>query len=137
MEDGAGERVPLFMTAVAAGSPGRADDHVERWVNLNEYLIKNPGWTFLVPVLGDSMQEDGISDGDILLVDRKVEARAGDIVVVDVDGELTVKRLNRVGKRLWLVPSNRNLSPVEVKGEQVCNVWGVVIYTIKKNRRSS
>ena len=78
------------------------------------------------------MIDAGIDHGDLLIVDRSIEPSANSIVIVEVDGELTVKKLSRVGKRLWLVPGNKNHTPREIKGEQTCRVWGVVTFVIKR-----
>ena len=74
--------------------------------DINRALIKNPVATFLVRVAGDSMRNAGIFDGDILLVDRSAEVRNGAAVVAALDGELVVKYLRLVGKRMFLVPGN-------------------------------
>ena len=126
-------RVPLFGSAVAAGFPSPADDYVERALDLNEHLIEHPSATFCVRASGNSMVGVGIHDGDLLIVDRAVEPRDGCIAVAVVDGELTVKRIRRVGERLFLQPDNpdkKAYSAIEVASETDFLVWGVCRFVI-------
>ena len=78
-----------------AGFPSPADDYIETMLDLNEYLIKHPAATFFVKASGESMVNAGIHSGDILIVDRSLEAVHGKIVIAALNGELTVKRLSR------------------------------------------
>lgn len=125
-------RIPLFSFPVPAGKPADLDNHIEKWIDLNKHLVKHPAATFLVPVEGDSMEDAGITSGDLLVVDRSAEPHARSIVIVDVDGDLTVKRLSQVGGRLWLVPASEHHNRQEIKGQQHCSFWGVVTHIIKK-----
>ena len=88
------QHTPLYTARVPAGFPSPADDHLDRPLDLHEYLISNEAATFMVRVSGDSMSGAGILDGDILVVDRSLSPRTGHIVVAVLDGELTVKRLH-------------------------------------------
>lgn len=85
--------LPLFFERVACGFPSPAQDYVEARISLDKLLIKHPSATYFVKVSGDSMQDAGISDGDMLIVDRALTARHGDIVVASVAGDFTVKEL--------------------------------------------
>jgi DNA polymerase V len=99
---------------------------VDRKLDLNELLIKNPAATFFVRVAGDSMTEAGINHDDILVVDRSLEPVSGSIVIAVYEGELTVKRLirDKIGTRL--VAENPEYPPLEISGENGCEIWGVV-----------
>lgn len=123
---------------VMAGFPSPAQDYISESIDLNRTLISHPAATFYARVVGDSMSGEGISEGDILVVDRSVEAEHGDLAVCCLNGEFTLKRLclNR-GDRIYLMPSNRRYRPIEVMQDDDFMVWGVVIYTIKANRRRS
>ncbi|MCJ7602937.1 MAG: LexA family transcriptional regulator, partial [Desulfobulbaceae bacterium] len=77
---------PLFLCGVSAGFPSPADDYIDRLLDLNDLLIKNPPATFFVKVAGDSMTGAGIYDGCILIVDRSIEATNGRIVIAAVNG---------------------------------------------------
>src|SRR5471030_2397814 len=87
---------PLFAARVPAGFPSPADDYIERSLDLNEHLIRHPAATFFVRASGDSMT-GSIHSGDLLVVDRSLEAADGSVVIAVIDGELTVKRLRRRG----------------------------------------
>jgi DNA polymerase V len=122
--------MPLFSSRVAAGFPSPADDYIDRGLDLNEFLVKHPSATFFVKVAGDSMTGAGIRSGDILVVDRSLEASDGSIVIAVLDGELTVKRLKVDGKSLLLVPEHGGYPPIRVTAEMQFEVWGVVIHVI-------
>ena len=84
------QQIPFYSDPVKAGFPSPAQDYVERTLDLNELCIRHPNATFFVRVEGDSMIEAGIYDGDVLVVDRSVDAEHGDIVVAAVGNEFTV-----------------------------------------------
>lgn len=121
---------------IKAGFPSPAQDYITESIDLNKTLIKHPASTFYAKVTGDSMSAEGITEGDILIIDRSIEAEHGDLAVCCIDGEFTLKRLclNR-GDRIYLMPSNRKYKPIEVTKDNDFMIWGVVIYTIKANRR--
>ena len=98
-----------------------------------DLVLRNPPATFLVRVEGDSMTGAGIASGDLLVVDRSVEARTGHIVVATVCGEQTVKYLRVAGNgRIHLVAANDAYEPIAVTREMDFEVWGVVTFVIKK-----
>ena len=125
---------PLFLSRVPAGFPSPAEDYVEGALDLNEHLIAHREATFFVRVKGHSMTGAGIRDGDLLVVDRALEAGDGDVVVAVVDGELTVKRLSRRGGRVRLIPESPGFEPIEFKDGQELTVWGVVTSVIHRVR---
>jgi DNA polymerase V len=121
---------PLFSTGVSAGFPSPADDYIERRLDLNEHLIKNPAATFFVRVAGDSMTGAGINHNDILIVDRSLDPVSGKIVIAVVDNELTVKRLLKEENSIKLVAENDNYAPLEFTEGMSLEVWGVATYVI-------
>lgn len=125
--------LPLFSTKVAAGYPSEADDHVEKRLDLNDYLITQADATFFVRIIGDSMIDAGIFEGDIAVVDRARLASIGDTVLAVIDGEFTIKILNKAesGKPV-LLPANPVFSPIEIKEGMNFEVWGVVTGTVRK-----
>jgi DNA polymerase V len=123
-------KCPLFVCGVSAGFPSPADDHIDRKLDLNELLIQNPAATFFVRVAGDSMRDAGINHGDILVVDRSLEATSGKIIIGIVNGDLTVKRLIRNDTSCKLVAENSDYPPVEITKDTDFNVWGVVTSVI-------
>lgn len=107
--------LPLYLSRVPAGFPSPAGDYVERDIDLNEWLISNKLATYIVRVEGDSMAGE-IHSGDMLIVDRSLEPRHGDIVVACVEGEMTVKRLTVEGARCFLAADNPEYPRVELNG---------------------
>jgi DNA polymerase V len=127
---GPGPRLPLFLSRVPAGFPSPADDYVERSLDLSEALVEDEEATFYVRVAGDSMIGAGIHDGDILVVDRSVEPREGDVVIAALGGELTVKRYEVRGGRPCLVPEAEGHDPIPVREGQELIVWGVARHVV-------
>ncbi len=125
-----GIELPLFSNKVRAGFPSPAEDHIDQKLDLNQFLIKHPAATFFVRVEGDSMKNAGISNGDILIVDRAITPQSGQIIVAILNGEFTVKRVKKQGQHLLLIPENPEFPLMEVTEESDFQVWGVVTYTI-------
>jgi DNA polymerase V len=123
-------RLPFYHGAVSAGFPSPADGEVEDKLDLNELLVKHPTATFFVRVAGSSMIQAGIFHGDILIVDRSLEPIHGRIVVAAVDGELTVKRLHRDGKKLQLLAENEAYAPIDISENSDLHIWCVVTNVI-------
>ncbi len=121
------QKPPLYSSQPSAGFPSPGDDLVERPLDLNDLLINNPTATFFVKVSGDSMEGARIFDGDILIVDRSIEARNEMIVVAAVFGELVVKRLQKTQAHTLLVSENENYEPINIQDADDCFVWGVVV----------
>ncbi len=127
--------IPLFSDAVPAGFPSPATDYCERKLNLNELCIQHPAATYFVRAQGDSMIEAGIFPGDVLVVDRSINASHGDIVIVSVNGELTVKQLETKPK-MRLVPMNNKYDPIDVPDDADLEVFGVATSVIHSLRKS-
>lgn len=123
---------PLYLAAVAAGFPSPADDYVDKALDLNEHLVAHPAATFFVRAAGESMTGAGIHDGDVLVVDRALEPRDGDVIIAALDGELTVKRIRTRGGAVWLLPENPDFRPIRVDEGRDFEPWGVVTYAIHK-----
>lgn len=123
--------VALTSAKVSAGRPSSVEPELEA-LELSNYLIKHPSETFFVQVQGESMSEVGISDGDILIVDRAVVPRNGDIVIAEINGEQTIKRFRKSGKRIYLEPANKNYHEIDVNGEMDFHVWAKVVFVIHR-----
>ena len=121
---------PLYSSKVSAGFPSPADDNLEKSLDLNSYLIKRPAATFFVRVVGDSMINAGIHNNDIIIVDRSIKPRHGKIVVVALDGQMTVKRLYRRDKKVVLLPENKLFKPIEILDSMEMVIWGVATNVI-------
>ncbi len=127
--------LPYADGGIKAGFPSPAQDRLNESIDLNREIVSHPASTFYGRVTGDSMIEEGIDDGDILVIDRSLEPANDDLAVCCIDGEFTVKRLKVERHRLLLMPANRNYRPIEVNEGDDFTVWGIVTHTIKKNRR--
>ena len=125
--------LPLVEATVPAGFPSPADDYLEARLDLNKELITNESATFYARVKGESMNLAGISDGDLLVIDRSKNPVNGSIVVCMIDGEFTVKRLEKKDNDFFLTPENPDYKPIRIKPENSVTIWGVVTYTIKKH----
>lgn len=124
--------LPLFDSSIAAGFPQPTDESVELTLDLNKHLVRHPSTTFYARVKGDSMQNAGIHDGDVLIVDRTLEARDGNIVVCMLGGEFTAKRVCEEEGFVFLRSANDAYDPKPVLDDKLFKVWGVVTYIIHK-----
>jgi len=126
--------IAVFTVKVSAGFPSPAEGYMEGHLDLNKHLIKHPAATFFVRVSGDSMVGAGINDGDMLIVDRSLDAKDGDVVLAVVNSEFTVKRIKKHKDDTYLVPENENYEPIKVTEEMNSEIWGVVTNSIHKVR---
>ena len=122
--------LPVFSTAVRAGFPSPADDYVEHRLDLNDLVLHKEA-TFYAWVKGDSMQDFNIHDGDLLMIDKSVEAETGDVVVAEVEGSFTVKK---VGKGV-LLAGNPAFPPIAINPDTGVQIWGVVVRVIHDLRQ--
>tara|TARA_B000000565_G_scaffold186937_1_gene142224 strand:+ start:8338 stop:8853 length:516 start_codon:yes stop_codon:yes gene_type:complete len=124
--------VPLFSTHVQAGFPSPADDHIDQKLNIHTLLIKHPAATLFVKVAGDSMIDAHIFEGDLLVVDRSLNAKPNDIVIAVLNGELTVKRLIKKQQKFFLKPENPAYPLIELTRDNDSLIWGVVTSVIRQ-----
>lgn len=120
---------------IRAGFPSPAQDYMEQAIDLNKEIVKHPASTFYGRVVGNSMSGEGIDEGDILVIDKSLELIDGDLAVCFINGEFTVKRVKLEKDFAWLVPSNPDYQPIKVTKDDEFTIWGIVTYTVKKNRR--
>ena len=120
----------LFEAGVSAGFPSPAADYEESKLDLNSYLVENPAATFFVRAVGDSMEGAGIHNSDLLIVDRSLEPRDGNIVIAVINGELTVKRIRIHKRHIMLEPENSDYPSQQISGDTEFEVWGVVTNVI-------
>ena len=125
--------IPLY-NFVSAGFPSPTEDYMELSLDLNQHLIKHPSATFYVYAQGDSMVSAGIYDGDMLIVDRSLEAINDSIVVAIINGEFTVKSISKKNDTLYLMPHNKNYQPIKITEEMDFEIWGVVTHSIHSAR---
>ncbi len=124
--------LPFADEGVKAGFPSPAQDFMAEPLDFNRDIVKNPEATFYARVSGDSMKDEGIKTGDILLIDRSKRATNGSLAVSMIDGDFTLKRIKKEGNRLFLMPANSAYDPIEITESNEFVVWGVVDYIIKK-----
>lgn len=137
---------------IHAGFPSPAQDYMQGVIDLNRELVKHPDATFYGRVVGDSMIDAGVDEGDILVIDKSLEPHEKDMVVCFLNGEFALKFIsfkdpgkssvraakapvsyNLLGcKDIWLLPANSRYKPIHVEEGNDFTVWGVVTYVIKK-----
>src|SRR5574344_1263663 len=122
--------LPL-VEGVKCGFPSPAEDFSDMRLNITEEIVKNPASTFYARVSGNSMVDDGIGDGDILVVDKSVEPYDGCVAICFIDGEFTLKHLQIHSGYAMLVPANKKFKPIKVTQENDFVIWGVVRYVIR------
>lgn len=129
--------LPFADQGVRAGFPSPAQDYMTDSIDLNRELIRHPATTFYARASGDSMKDCGIDDGDLLVIDKALEPQDGDIVVAYIDGEFTLKtvRFDDNEKCIWLIPANKEYSPIKITEENNFLIWGVLTYNIKRQLR--
>ena len=124
--------VPFYQSNVPAGFPSPAENFMDLDLSLQDYLVQNPSATFCVRVTGDSMKNAGISSGDVMIVDRALEPKNNTIVLAVLDGEFTVKRIQKKANELFLKPENKDFKAIQITEEMNFQVWGVVTHIIHK-----
>lgn len=122
--------LPLYSALLPAGFPSPAEAYVQEPLDLGKLLIPHPSSTYLVRAGGDSMIGAGIHPGDILVVDRSISPRSGQVVIAVRDGELTVKRLLLKENEIVLLSENPAYPPISIPREEGVEIWGVVTFVI-------
>jgi len=125
-------KIPLIFMPVQAGFPSPADDFIETKLSLDEHLITNPPATFFVRVTGNSMIDMQILSGDLLIVDRSIEAKNNAVIVAILNGDFTVKIFRKEQNQVKLYPANQQFKPITIKSDDEFQVWGVVTYVVHK-----
>ena len=129
------EELPkMAQEGIHAGFPSPANDYMTQAIDLNRELVRHPAATFYGRVVGDSMIDAGVEEGDILVIDKSLDAQDGDMAVCFVDGEFTLKYLRMHDGGISLVPANEKYLVIEVGEGTDFKMWGVVTYVIKKVR---
>ncbi len=127
--------LPLAEGGIAAGFPSPAQDYIDLSIDLNKELISNPSSTFYARVKGSSMIDAGISDGDILVVDKSLEPQDGDTAVCFIDGDFTLKYIRIDADAVYLEPANPTFKTIKVTEDNNFCIWGIVTYSIKNHKR--
>ena len=119
-----------ILGVVEAGFPSPAEEELLDTLSLDEFLIKKPNATYIVKVSGDSMIDEGIKEGDLVLVERGRQAQHGDIVIAQVDGQWTMKYYEKRGNKVTLRAANKKYPLIEPKNELI--IGGVVVANVRK-----
>ena len=127
-------RIPVALDPVHAGFPSPAAPYIADYLDFNEYLVSHPSATIAVYAKGDSMILAGIDDGDMLVVNRALEANHRSIALVELNNEFTVKRIIRTELGIELHPENPQYPVIKPNDGETLNLVGVVTYIIKKAR---
>lgn len=127
--------LPMVDGGIAAGFPSPAQDYIDIKIDLNKELIDNPSSTFYARVKGCSMIDAGISDGDILIIDKSLEPQSGDTAVCYIDGEFTLKYIHIETDAIYLIPANHDFHPIKITEENDFCIWGIVTYSIKNHKK--
>ena len=123
--------IPLVSTAISAGFPSPALDFIDLSIDMNKHLIKRPSATFYGRVKGQSMKDVGITDGDLLVIDKSITPKNDQIAVCYVDGEFTIKKIKFEQDICWLIPANDAYQPIRVTSQNDFLIWGIVTHVIK------
>jgi len=105
------EGIPL-LGVVEAGLPTYAESNTFDTMSIDEYLINRAHKTYLLEVKGDSMIDEGIKEGDLVVAERNENPKDGDIVIAEVDGGWTMKYFRKEGDKVYLQPANKNYKPI-------------------------
>ena len=130
--DGKTSGLQIFESHVQAGFPSPAQNEYGDIIDLNRALITNPAATFCARVIGNSMVDAGINEGDLLIIDRSLSPHDGCIAVCFIDGDFTVKRLSIRDDGVYLTPANATFPEMLIGEDSNFQVWGVVSYIIKR-----
>ena len=129
------EELPkMAQDGIHAGFPSPATDYMTQAIDLNKELVKHPAATFYGRVVGDSMIDAGVEESDILVIDKALTPKDGDMAVCFVEGEFTLKYLRFHENGLTLMPANEKYPSIEIYEGSDFIMWGVVTYVIKKTR---
>ena len=123
--------LPMVSEGISAGFPSPAMDFTDLSIDLNKHLIKHPSSTFYGRVKGESMKDEGIHDGDLLVIDKSIRPADGKIAVCYLDGEFTIKRIRIDKDIIWLMPANDKYTPIKVTHDNDFLIWGIVTHVIK------
>ena len=127
--------IPFYLHKVGAGFPSPATDYIEDDLDLNTHLITNAPATFVIRVQGKSMQEVGIYDGDLLIVDKSISPKNFSTVIANVNEELVVKSLIKEKGLSYLTSGSKNiLEKINLEENPEVIIWGVVTYVIHKQQ---
>ena len=123
--------LPLpVLGSIRAGIPSDAEEQLIDTLSFDEYLVDRPESSYLLKVVGDSMEDAGLREGDIVIVDKKKEPKENDIVVANVDDQFTLKYFQTIDGKVCLVPGNKKYKIIYPNNS--LSIQGVVISTVRR-----
>lgn len=122
---------------IETGFPSPANDHLEKALSLEDLIVRRPTSTFYVRAEGNAMKAAGIFDGDILVIDRSLNAIEGSIIVVSLDEDIIIRKLVKKGNRLFLISGDVKYAPIPIGRETNWMIWGVATHLIHKFKNSA
>ncbi len=130
------DKKPTFLEGfLQAGFQSPGDDLEGKPLDTNQLLVRNPAATFFMRVSGQSMRDMGIFENDIVVIDKSLDAKNGDIVVAVLNGAYTLKKLSiGANKRPTLMPKNDDFSDIEMQEADELSIWGVVTFVVRSVR---
>lgn len=131
-----GDKLPLYSFLVPAGFPSPAADHIEKHISLDELFDIRAPHVYLVKIEGDSMQGAGIYCGDLVIVDRSLDAQHDDIVIAALNTEPMCKRLYMRDGVVKLKSENCKYPPRHILEGDDLVIWGVVKYSVRDHDKA-
>lgn len=133
-ETGLEANLPYANGGIHAGFPSPAQDYMTDSIDINKVIIQHREATFYARVSGDSMIDAGVGDGDIVVIDKSLEAKDGDYVAAYIDGDFALKQFHIDQQNCcgWLLPANKKYEPIRVTEENEFMIWGVITFVVKK-----
>ncbi|NOS85586.1 MAG: translesion error-prone DNA polymerase V autoproteolytic subunit [Ignavibacteria bacterium] len=122
--------IPFIDLKVNAGFPSPAQDYVEQKLDLNEHLIKHPSSTFIIKAKGESMIGEGIDDKSLLIVDKSLDFKTNSICIASINGDFTIKRIEKIKGKYFLKAANKDFEPIELNEENELLIWGIVTWVL-------
>lgn len=115
---------------VSAGFPSPAESFFEKRLNVNDLLVPHPDWTYFVRVEGDSMRGAGLQSGDVLVVDRSLDAVNNSLIVATLHGGFVVKRILFEAQKVILLSEHPRYPAITVQPDDGFSIWGIVTYSV-------
>lgn len=133
-----GQLIPFVDEGIKAGFPSPAQSYIEQAIDLNKKLIEHPASTFIACIVGDSMIDEGLHDGDYIIVDKDAEFVSGNLAVCYLNGDFTVKKveIDKTNEIIWLIPANPSYPRIKVTAHDSFTIWGKVNFVITDKRKA-
>jgi DNA polymerase V len=125
----------IMDTPIACGFPSPAADSRENSLDFNELLLKHKSSTYCLKASGRSLENAGIFDGDILIVDKSLSPKQNDLVVAEYQGGFTAKRFKIQGDHIYLHPENDEFDDIIISERDSLSIFGVITGVVRTYRK--